>query len=158
MLLFSLLIHSLVSLGKLLDGEYGNSVNDKTDNGVNDCNVSPSNCAAAEPSYCKYSDCLNKDLRAECEYETEGSKLNSFVGVLGYECGKRCICDIVCGKEYCVKKSVCDKEEDVLCGVAPAHRNCKASYKTDRASDVRPKHPRTRLTHLGVRFVDHSSK
>ena len=100
MFFFSLFLHTLVCFGKFFYGEYGNRVDDETDNSVNDRDGSPARSAAAEPSYSVDRNCFNEDLSCECKDKAEGAKLNSFTCVFGDQRGERCVCNIICGKEY----------------------------------------------------------
>lgn len=106
MLFFALFFHALVCFRELLNRENGNGVNNQTENSIDDCNGSPTECATAKPSYSVNGDCFDEDFSGECKDETEGTELNSFAGVFSNERRKGCIRNIVCGKEYCVKECV----------------------------------------------------
>ena len=157
-LLFPFLFHFVISLRKLLDGEYGQGVCNQAEDRVNDGDQSPTHDTAAKPAHCKDGNGLNDDLGCKCEDEAEGTDLNTLAGVLGDQCGQRCVCDVVCGEENCIQQSVGQEEENVLCGLAPAGGNGEASNQSDCTADIGPEHPGTGFAHLGFGLIDHSSE
>ena len=102
--------------------------------------------------------CLDDGAGGECEDEAEGTQLNTLVFILGNQSGQCGVSDVVCGVEAGVQHHIEDEEESVLCGLAPGSGNGEDCEQADTAAQVRPQHPGTGLTHLGLGLVDEGAE